>query len=374
VSAEELKKLRDELSACDERLVADLAERMHLVRRVAELKGQTGLPSFDREREGQHLDALLVRAGQLDLPGEIVRDVFATLFSASRSAQRRYLRGGHERFSIGVIGGTAGMGAFMARVLVGAGYAVETTGLEAGAPAREVAARHDLVVVAVPIAVTVKVIEDVAPAVRPGKCLMDITSIKREPMAAMLAHAPEGVDVVGTHPMFGPGGEDFDRQKVVLCRGRGDAGFERVKRLYEAFGAEIIESTPEEHDAQMALIQVLVHEKTMVLGSVLERLHAKLGRSLQFASPIYRTELAMIGRMFSQGADLYADILTNNPEGTNVTHLFEQEAAHFARAVAMRDRETIVRRFREVAAFMAEFAQWARKESDTILHDLVRRG
>jgi chorismate mutase/prephenate dehydrogenase len=371
---EDLKKLRDDLSACDDRIVADLAERMRLIHRVAELKGRQGLPSFDREREGQHLDALLMRAGQLDLAGEIVRDVFATLFSASRQAQRRYRQRSAERFSIGVVGGTAGMGAFMARVFIGAGYAVETTGLEAGAPAREVAARHDVVVVAVPIAVTVKVIEDVAPALRKGACLMDVTSVKRAPLEAMLANAPEGVDVVGTHPMFGPSGDDFDRQKVVLCRGRGEAGFERARRLYESFGAEIIEAKAEEHDAQMALIQVLVHEKTMVLGSVLERLQAELGRSLQFASPIYRTELSMIGRMFSQGADLYADILTSNAEGPAVTHLFEQEAAHFARAVAMRDRETIVKRFREIAAFMAEFAQWAKKESDTILHDVVRRG
>jgi chorismate mutase/prephenate dehydrogenase len=371
---QDLKKLREELSACDERLVADLAERMRLIRRVAELKAKQGLPSFDREREGQHLDALLVRAGQLDLPGEIVRDVFSTLFSASRSAQRKHLQAGDERFSIGIIGGTAGMGGFMARVFIGAGYAVETTGLGAGAPPAEVAARHDLVVVAVPIAATVSVIQAVAPHVRPGKCLMDITSVKREPLAAMLASAPEGVDVVGTHPMFGPSGEDFDRQKVVLCRGRGDAGFDRVRRLYEAFGAEIIEASAEEHDAQMALIQVLIHEKTMVLGSVLQRLHAKLARSLQFASPIYRTELAMIGRMFSQGADLYADILTNNPEGPNVSGMFSQESAHFARAITMRDRETIVRRFHEVAEFMAEFAAWAKKESDTILHDLVRRG
>src|SRR5258708_27448034 len=103
-----------------------------------------------------------------------------------------------------------------------------------------------------------------------------------------------------------------------------------------------MEATAEEHDAQMALIQVLVHEKTMVLGSVLERLKADLGRSLQFASPIYRTELAMMGRMFSQRAELYADILTHNPDATPLSHIFEQEADHFARAVALSDRETVI--------------------------------
>jgi prephenate dehydrogenase len=175
--------------------------------------------------------------------------------------------------------------------------------------------------------------------------------------------------------MFGPTrSDDFDRQKVVLCAGRGDAGFQRVKRLFETFGAETIESSPEDHDLQMALIQVLVHEKTMVLGSVLERLKADLVASLQFASPIYRTELAMIGRMFSQPGELYADILTKNADAARLSHVFEQEAAFFARAVAMGDKETVLARFEQVAAFMRDFSSWAKKQSDAILDDLVRHG
>ena len=341
--------MREALAACDVQIVALLAERMRLIRRVAELKAQTKLPSFDREREGAHLDDLLAKAGATDVPAEVVRDVFSTLFAASRAAQRRYLQAGETHYSIGVIGGTAGMGAFLARVLDAAGYPVETTGVERGAPNAEVAARHDLVIIAVPIASTLTVIEEVAPHVRRGGCIIDVTSVKREPLAAMLKFAPQDVDVCGTHPMFGPSGADMDRQKVVMCRGRGEAGFHRVKRLYESFGAEVIESTADEHDAQMALIQVLVHEKTMVLGSVLERMKAGLARSLQFASPIYRAELSMIGRMFSQGAELYADILTSNPDGARASQMFEDEAARFARAVSSHDRAAIVSRFREIA-------------------------
>jgi chorismate mutase / prephenate dehydrogenase len=266
------------------------------------------------------------------------------------------------------------MGAFLASVWKRGGFEVQAMGLEGGPSAEDVAASNDLVVVAVPIDVTIEVVKKIAPLVKKGACIVDVTSIKKPPLDAMLAHAPEGVDVVGSHPMFGPHGVDFDRQKVVLCRGRGDEAFARVKKLYETFGAETIEATAEEHDAQMALIQVLVHEKTMVLGSVLERLKADLARSLQFASPIYRTELAMIGRMFSQRAELYADILTVNPEAPRLSHVFEQEAAHFARAVAMTDRETVLRRFQQVAEYMKDFAAWAKKQSDAILDDLVRHG
>lgn len=373
-AAPELAAIRDELATTDKDLVSLLAQRMRLIREVARVKAEKDLPSFDREREGAHLDDLLTRAQEAGVPDDVVRDVFARLFAASRLEQRRFLQARAERYTIGIIGGTQGMGGFLARVFEGGGYTVEAMGLDQGAPAKEVASRHDVVVVSVPIDVTVKVIEEIAPHVKKGACLVDITSIKKAPLDAMLAHAPEGVDVVATHPMFGPHGIDFDRQKVVLCRGRGDAAFARIKKLYESFGAETIEATAEEHDAQMALIQVLVHEKTMVLGSVLERLKADLGRSLQFASPIYRTELAMIGRMFSQHAELYADILTVNPEAPRLSHVFEQEAAHFARAVAMGDRETVVRRFRQVALFMKDFAAWAKKQSDAILDDLVRHG
>ena len=370
----ELLAVREELAETDRKIVELLARRTQLIRAVAKVKSEKGLPSFDREREGAHLDDLLAKGREAGVSEDLVRDVFSRLFAASRLEQRRFLQKRAEPFTIGIIGGTQGMGAFLARVFRDGGYTVETMGLEEGAPAVEVAGRHDVVIVAVPIDATVRMIQEVAPHVRPGACLVDITSIKRAPREAMLAAAPEGVDVVATHPMFGPHGFDFDRQKVVLCRGRGDAAFQRIKTLFETFGAETIEATADEHDAQMALIQVLIHEKTMVLGSVLERLKADLGRSLQFASPIYRTELAMIGRMFSQRAELYADILTVNPEAPRLSHVFEQEAAHFARAVAMSDRETVVKRFRQVAEYMKDFAAWAKKQSDAILDDLVRHG
>ena len=321
------------------------------------------------------MEDLSVRARAYQLPEGLVGDVFGSVLASSRARQRTMSLEGEPRPSIGVLGGTRGMGAFLARVFRKAGYPVTAMGKDAGPPVEEVAALCDLVIVAVPIGDTVGVIERAAPCVRPGACLMDVTSVKGAPLAAMLRTAGPEVDVVGTHPMFGPhGGDDMDRQKVVLCRGRGEVGFERVKRLFELFGAEVVMADAAEHDAQMALIQVLVHEKTMVLGSVLERLHAPLGRSLDFASPIYRAELAMVGRLYSQEAGLYADILTNNPDGARVSALFAEEAQRFARAVESGERGWILERFRVVATYLEEFASWAKKESDAILRDVVRHG
>jgi chorismate mutase/prephenate dehydrogenase len=373
--ARRLGTLRDELSRIDDELVQLLAARMRVVGEVAARKARDGKAPFDRAREAEKMQELRARADDLAVPRELVSDVFGVLLASSRARQRTLLLEAEPRFSIGVIGGTHGMGEFLARLFRGAGYPVTAMGLDSGPPAAEVAASHDLVLVAVPIAQTERVIREVGPFVRRGACLVDVTSVKKAPLAAMLAATAPEVDVVGTHPMFGPhAGDDMDRQRVVLCRGRGDAGFARVRRLFELFGADVITADAAEHDAQMALIQVLVHEKTMVLGSVLERLQAPLGRSLEFASPVYRAELAMVGRLYSQEADLYADILTNNPDGTRVSALFAEEARRFALAVQNGERAWILGRFREVASYLKEFAAWAKKESDAILHDVVRHG
>lgn len=370
-----LRDLRDRLARVDGDILRLLAERTRAVRAVAELKVTEKLAPFVRDRETEKILELERRAGEMGVSEELVRDVFGALMAGSRAAQRAALVASEDRLSIGVVGGTQGMGAFLARIFASVGHTVDAMGLDHGDPAEAVASRNDLVIVAVPIAATCDVIGRVAPRMREGACLMDVTSLKRAPMEAMLAAAPEGVEIVGTHPMFGPhAGGDMDRQKVVLCRGRGERAYTRVRRLYESFGAEIVEATAEEHDAQMALIQVLVHTKTMVVGSALERLGANLGRSLDFASPIYRAELAMVGRLFSQAPDLYAEILTNNPDGARVVSVFAAEAAKFSAALGAGDRGSIVARFREVAAFLRDFAGWARRQSDAILEDIVRHG
>ena len=49
-------------------------------------------------------------------------------------------------------------------------------------------------------------------------------------------------------------------------------------------------------------------------------------------------------------------------------------ARRFALAVQNGERAWILGRFREVASYLKEFAAWAKKESDAILHDVVRHG
>jgi len=57
----DLAQLRAALTEHDQRLVDLVGERMRLIREVAAYKAEKSLPSFDREREGAHLDELIAR-------------------------------------------------------------------------------------------------------------------------------------------------------------------------------------------------------------------------------------------------------------------------------------------------------------------------
>lgn len=369
-----LATLREQLGDVDARLLEALAERMRLAERVAALKAAAARAPFDRDRENTHLLGLETRAKALGLSLVVLRDVYGVLFAASRRVQGAQKIDRLAKYRIGVVGGTAGMGQFLAATLAGAGYDVDVVGLDTVETPEQLAARVDVLFLAVPIASTAELAARVGPYLQAGACLADITSLKGAPVAAMLAATPPAVEVVGTHPMFGPSSGSFDRQKVVVCAGRGTTWHARLSELFAALGAEVVHASAEEHDRHMALIQVLVHEKTMVMGSVLERLGADLKRSLDFASPIYRAELSMIGRMYSQSAELYAGIVTQNPEGAKVLATFREESDRLTRQAESGDRQAIADRFVQVAGFLHGFAVWARRQSDAILADLVRHG
>ncbi len=66
------------------------------------------------------------------------------------------------------------------------------------------AKESDVVMISVYIENTLDVIEEVAPHVRSGCLLMDVTSVKEEPCEAMKKFAGKDVEIMGTHPMFGP--------------------------------------------------------------------------------------------------------------------------------------------------------------------------
>ena len=369
-----LPLLRAMIDALDRDLLQIAARRMALVAEVAAYKRQHGLRIRDPQREREVLEDRVRLAAELGLPREEMESVFRLLLRASRDHQaalRAEVPEDAESRTVAVVGGRGRIGAVLVRLFADLGHRVLVADVDTDLTPADAAAEADVTVVSVPIDVTEEVIRQVGPRVREDGLLMDVTSVQGAPVAAMLASTR--ASVVGTHPMFGPSVHTLQGQRVVLCRGRGDAWADWVVRSLTARGLVVTETTPEVHDRAMAVVQVLTHFQTQVLGLTLARLGLPLEETLRFTSPAYLLELYVAARHFAQSPRLYGPIEMRNPRTGEVTEAFTDAARELAATLASGDQAAFDATFEEVRRFFGPFTAEALEQSSFLIDRIVER-
>lgn len=369
-----LPLLRAMVDALDRDMLQLIARRMSLVAEIAAYKRQHGLKVRDATRERDVLHDRARIAAELGLPRGEMESVFRLLLRASRdhqSALRAEVPLDEAPYTVAIVGGRGRMGAVLAQVFADLGHRVIVADRETDLSAADAAAAADVTVVSVPIDVTEEVIRQVGPHVPEHGLLMDVTSIKEAPVAAMLEATR--ASVVGTHPMFGPSVHTLQGQRVVICRARGDVWADWVAHTFTARGLTVTEATPEQHDRAMSIVQVLTHFQTQVLGVTLARLGVPLEETLRFTSPAYLLELYVAARHFAQQPDLYGAIEMRNPRTAEVTASFESAAHELREVLASGDRAQFQAMFEDVRAFFGAFTEEALEQSSFLIDRIVER-
>jgi len=120
---------------------------------------------------------------------------------------------------------------------------------------------RDVVIPSVPISTFESVITQIRDYLD-NNLLVDVCSVKEYPVEVMQRLIPGNVQILATHPMFGPdsASDSVEGKKIVLCPVRiDDPFFTRITEYLEHRGLVVIETTPEKHDEQIAKTQVLTH-------------------------------------------------------------------------------------------------------------------
>jgi chorismate mutase/prephenate dehydrogenase len=369
-----LPVLRAMIDALDRDLLQTLARRVALVAEVAEVKRREGLRIRDPEREAEVLRAWMDQAQPLGLPVDEVESIVRLLLRASRDQQaalRAEVPLDEPSRTIAVIGGAGRMGRRMAQLFADLGHQVLVADVDTALRPAQAAAAADVTVLSVPIDRTEAVIREVGPHVPSHALLLDVTSLKAAPLQAMLEAT--GASVVGTHPLFGPGVHTLQGQRVVLCRGRGDVWAAWVARMLEARGLVVVEASAEAHDRAMALVQVLTHVQTQVMGVALARLGVPLGDTLPFTSPAYLLELYVTARHFGQDPGLYGPLEMRNPRTPEVTAALQAAAQEVAEVLAAGDQARFAALFEEVRRYFGAFTEEATVQSGVLIDRVVER-
>ncbi|MDW7730882.1 MAG: prephenate dehydrogenase [Methanolobus sp.] len=283
-----------------------------------------------------------------------------------------------------IIGGTGEMGQWFIPFFRNHGYEVvvwgssgkveiaERMGVEFASDLDAAISTSDIVIVTVPINITEKVISETAPRMKSGSLLMDFTSLKVGPTEAMKKYAPEDVEILGTHPMFGPSIPSLHGQIFILTpiEGRCDKWFPVMRSLFEDNGAHIEVISPAEHDRFVSVVQGLTHFAYITIGTTFESLDFSVNESRRFMSPVYDIMLDFVGRILGQNPYLYAYIQMENPEVIKVHDAFMQQCSEMSSIVRKKDVEAFTAKMKDAAVHFGDTAS-ALRRSDKLINSKI---
>lgn len=126
----------------------------------------------------------------------------------------------------------------------------------------EEACTQKIVILCVPISAMQTTLKIMAPLLKRGTIVVDVCSVKVYPVQWMKELLPDTVEILATHPMFGPdsAAESVSGYKIVLCPERiTSTRYEKIKKVLADKGLILIETSAEEHDRKIAVSLALTH-------------------------------------------------------------------------------------------------------------------
>ncbi|WP_070972251.1 bifunctional chorismate mutase/prephenate dehydrogenase [Vibrio sonorensis] len=374
--AAELNLLRDQIDAVDKQILDLLAQRLSLVEKVGEVKSEHGLPIYAPDREAAMLASRREEAEKIGVPPQLIEDILRRTMRESYASEKDsgFKCLNPELRSVVIVGGRGQLGGLFARMFELSGYKVKILGSQDWNNASEILSDAGLVVVTVPINRTLGVIEQLGNL--PKDCILcDLTSIKSKPLQAMM-DVHQG-PVVGLHPMFGPDVPSLAKQVIVYCDGRGQESYQWLLQQFSIWGASLCPIDAPEHDHGMTLIQALRHFTSFAYGLHLSKENPSLDKLLTLSSPIYRLELAMVGRLFGQDPNLYGDIILSSQENIDMIKRFHESFGEAMQLLDQQDKSKFVDSFEQVSEWFGEYSQQFMSESQQLLkqaNDSIQRG
>jgi prephenate dehydrogenase len=286
---------------------------------------------------------------------------------------------------IGIIGGTRGLGRTIAWYLKDFDFDVTVTGrdtivgkqvsedlgIKYSDDNKKIVQNSDIVIVSVPISSTESVIEELAPFMKEGSLMIDVTSVKEGPSKKMQECLNEGVEFIPTHPVFGPRTTDLRGQIIVLTPIEKGEWYPKVYKFLEDKGMRIVETTAAHHDDMMGIVQVLTHFSYISTASAIEKLKVDIRDTENYESPIYNLMIDTIARIVSQNPYLTYSIQHENKRGEKIRQALFDSISELKDALTREDEEEFVEIALKATKHMGDI-QAALGRSDKAINALTK--
>ena len=238
---------------------------------------------------------------------------------------------------VAIIGGAGRMGSWFARYFKAKGCPTilsDVRAEEAHSVAQAIGAEladtnldavecADVALVCVPIKKTVEIIKEVAPNMKRGAILAEISSIKALTVDALRRTASMGLRPLSLHPMFGPvTGCLKGKTIVVVPVTDGGVEYSIARRLFGE--AEITVAGLEEHDRAMAVALSLTYFMNLAFARVLGEADIILLKRL--GGTTFTVQLALAESVVAEDPSLVRSLLEENRFSERYLDRFISEA------------------------------------------------
>tara|TARA_A100001011_G_scaffold400888_1_gene520778 strand:- start:86986 stop:87708 length:723 start_codon:yes stop_codon:yes gene_type:complete len=162
--------------------------------------------------------------------------------------------------------------------------------------------------VAVPIRNFESVIKEISNDLFEGQTIIDVCSVKMYPINIMKKHLPNNINIIGTHPMFGPDSfESNSKLKMMLNNVRSNVKiFQFWKQYFNDQKIQILEMSPNEHDILAAKSQGITH----FLGRTLKEFGIN---KTSLDTQGFRDLLDLVDQTCNDSLELFKDLQCFNP-------------------------------------------------------------
>jgi chorismate mutase / prephenate dehydrogenase len=319
----DLDELRSELSGIDRQLIEMIARRQQIVARIGRNKLSTGRATRDFEREKEVLGLARQHASALDVDPDLAESIMRELIRSSLASQERDRvaaegRGDGQR--VLVIGGAGKMGGWFTDFFSSQGYA--TTIADAAvtdAPGRfhdwrDAGVDFDVIVVAAPLAVTGRILEELA-EFKPRGLVFDIGSLKSPLRSGLQALAAAGCKVASLHPMFGPDTKLLSGRHLIFADAGNAEATALAKEMFRSTMVEQLDMNLDDHDRLIAYVLGLSHALNIAFFTALAESGEAAPRLAQLSSTTFDSQLLVSSAVARDNPYLYFEIQHLNEFG-----------------------------------------------------------
>jgi prephenate dehydrogenase len=180
--------------------------------------------------------------------------------------------------------------------------------------------RQKIVILCVPISALEQVLVEIGPLLKKDSVVADVCSVKVYPTQWMKQSLPETVSILATHPIFGPdsAADSLKGRKIFLSPIRiRKKQYREIKTYLASKELVLIESTPEDHDEQIAVSLALTH----YIGRTLSEFGAT---PLDIDSEGYKRLLHILEVVEHDTRQLFYDMHRYNPYAQEKRTAFRQ--------------------------------------------------